>query len=215
MFYSDLSQYEPAAPVLCIGGNERLEPPQHSTVPLASIETDHRQTKSPKLADQPVERFRLFSTIRTNAWYPRLAAAMMALGSACQTNGLGSRFYSSTKRLMAAGKAMTEWKTPRFRRRLVSWAKKLSTALSQEQEVGVKWKVQREWRWSHRLTLAWLWSGVVVEDDVDDLAGRHCLFDGIEEADELLMAMALQAASEHRPSRTLSAANKVVVPLRL
>jgi hypothetical protein len=35
-----------------------------------------------------------------------------------------------------------EAKTPRFRRRFVNVAKKASTALSQEQEVGVKWKVQ-------------------------------------------------------------------------
>jgi hypothetical protein len=36
-----------------------------------------------------------------------------------------------------------EWKTPRFTRRRVSLAKKPSTALSHEQDVGVKWKVQR------------------------------------------------------------------------
>jgi hypothetical protein len=34
-----------------------------------------------------------------------------------------------------------EWKTPRFSRRLVSLAKKHSTALIHEAEVGVKWKV--------------------------------------------------------------------------
>jgi hypothetical protein len=36
---------------------------------------------------------------------------------------------------------MAAWRstTPGFRRRLVSLAKKVSTALSQEQEVGVKW----------------------------------------------------------------------------
>jgi len=34
--------------------------------------------------------------------------------------------------------------------------------------------------------------GVIVEDGVDQLAGRHFRLDGIEEADELLMAMALQ-----------------------
>jgi hypothetical protein len=38
---------------------------------------------------------------------------------------------------------------PRFSRRFVSLAKKLSTALSQEQEVGVKWEVKRSWRASH------------------------------------------------------------------
>jgi hypothetical protein len=34
-------------------------------------------------------------------------------------------------------------KAPRCRRRRVRLAKKVSIALSQEQEVGVKWKVQR------------------------------------------------------------------------
>jgi hypothetical protein len=45
--------------------------------------------------------------------------------------------------LIAAGRSTSEWKAPRCRRRRVSVAKKVSTALTQEQEVGVKWKVQR------------------------------------------------------------------------
>src|SRR3546814_13644220 len=68
---------------------------------------------------------------------------MMASGSAVQVKGLGSVLCSRTKRLMAAWRSTTEWKTPRWSLRLESWAKKPSTALSQEQEVGVKWKVQR------------------------------------------------------------------------
>jgi hypothetical protein len=43
---------------------------------------------------------------------------------------------------MAACKSTTDMKTPRFNRRFVSLAKP-STALSQDAEVGVKWKVQR------------------------------------------------------------------------
>ena len=38
---------------------------------------------------------------------------------------------------------------------------------------------------------------VVVEDGVDDLSGRDGGFDGVEEADELLVAVLLHAASEH------------------
>ena len=38
--------------------------------------------------------------------------------------------------------------------------------------------------------------GVVVEDDVDQLAGRHGAFDGVQEADELLVAMALHALAD-------------------
>ena len=45
-----------------------------------------------------------------------------------------------TKRLMAACKSTTDMKTPRFNRRLVSLAKKPSTALSQDAafKAGVK-----------------------------------------------------------------------------
>lgn len=62
---------------------------------------------------------------------------------------------------MVAWRSAIERKTPRFRRRLVSLAKKLSTAFSQEQEVGTKWKVKRGWRVSQARTLgclcgAWL-----------------------------------------------------------
>src|SRR3546814_3742368 len=38
--------------------------------------------------------------------------------------------------------------------------------------------------------------GVVVEDHVDDLAGRHLGFDEVEETDELLVAVALHAAAD-------------------
>ena len=62
-----------------------------------------------------------------------------------------------------------ERKTPRFRRRFESFAKKPSTALSQEQEVGTKWKVKRSKPGAH---LGMLVGGVVVEDHMDALAGR-------------------------------------------
>ena len=62
--------------------------------------------------------------------------------------------------------------------------------------------------------------GVVVEDRVDVLAVRDCGFDGIEEADELLMAMAGHVAADDGSvqdvqPRTFSAAKSVVVPFRL
>src|SRR3954462_6346044 len=58
----------------------------------------------------------------------------------------------------AAWRSTTERNTPRFSRRLVSVAKKVSTALSQEHEVGVKWKVKRGWRASQASTLGCLWA---------------------------------------------------------
>ena len=65
---------------------------------------------------------------------------MMALGSAFQTNGLGSRLCASTKRLMAVCSATREWKTPRWRRRLVSLAKKVSTGCCQS---NANWSPKR------------------------------------------------------------------------
>jgi hypothetical protein len=38
---------------------------------------------------------------------------------------------------------------------------------------------------------------VIVENDVDDLAGQHLDLDGVQETDELLMPMALHAATDH------------------
>src|SRR5829696_3558695 len=96
---------------------------------------------------------------------------------------------------MAAWRSTTDRKTPRFKRRLVSVAKKVSTALSQEHEVGVKWKVKRGWRGRARQSPRLFVGGVVVEDDVDDLAGRDLCLDGVEEADELLVPVALHAVA--------------------
>ena len=82
---------------------------------------------------------------------------MMWSGSARQMKGFGFWLCSSTKRLMAAWRSTTEQKTPCFSRRRVSVAKKPSTALSQEAEVGVKWKVQRGWLASQSRTFGCLW----------------------------------------------------------
>ena len=54
---------------------------------------------------------------------------------------------------MAAWRSATEWKTPRRRRRRVKAEKKVSTAFSQDPDVGVKWNTQRGWRPSHSMTL--------------------------------------------------------------
>ncbi|MCE3241606.1 MAG: hypothetical protein K0Q83_2113, partial [Deltaproteobacteria bacterium] len=56
-----------------------------------------------------------------------------------------------------AWRSTTDRKAPRFRRRLVRVAKKVSTALSQEHEVGVKWKTKRGWRASQASTFGCLW----------------------------------------------------------
>ena len=40
-------------------------------------------------------------------------------------------------------------------------------------------------------------SGRIVEDSVDELAGRHGGLDAVEETDELLVAMARHALTDH------------------
>ena len=57
--------------------------------------------------------------------------------------------------------------------------------------------------------------GIVIDDGMNDLSGRNLRLDRIEEADELLVAMALQVAAVTVPSRTLRAAKSVMVPCRL
>src|SRR3546814_4742555 len=78
---------------------------------------------------------------------------MILSGRAVQVKGFGSVLCSATKRLMAAWRSTRDRKMPRFKRRFDSLAKKPSTALSQEQEVGTKWKTKRVCRSSQRRTL--------------------------------------------------------------
>jgi hypothetical protein len=42
-------------------------------------------------------------------------------------------------------------------------------------------------------------SGIVIEYRMDQLAGRDLALDGIEEADEFAVPMALHTAPDHRP----------------
>jgi len=58
---------------------------------------------------------------------------------------------------MAACRSTIDWNTPRLMRWRVSFEKKPSTALSQEPDFGVKWKVQRGCRTSQALTFGCLW----------------------------------------------------------
>ena len=59
-----------------------------------------------------------------------------------------------------------------------------------------------------------LMGGVVVDDGVDGLSHGNLFLDDIEETDELLMAMALHVAADHRAVEDVIAANSVVVPCR-
>src|SRR5882762_9902274 len=97
---------------------------------------------------------------------------------------------------MATCRSTTDRNTPRLRRRRVSLAKKPSTVLSQDAEVGVKWNVQRGCRASHWRHLRMLVGRIIVDDGVDHFPHRDLLLDRVEEADELLVAMALHIAAD-------------------
>ena len=57
--------------------------------------------------------------------------------------------------------------------------------------------------------------GVVIDDGMDDFSGRDGALDAVEELNELLWRCRLMQRPITVPSRMLSAANRVVVPLRL
>src|SRR5947208_5462450 len=99
---------------------------------------------------------------------------------------------------MAACRSTMERKTPRRRRLRVRAEKKFSTALSQELEVGVKMEGPARMADEPGLDLGVLVGCVIVDNGVDQVASRDRAFDGVEEADELLMGMLLHPAPEHR-----------------
>jgi len=97
---------------------------------------------------------------------------------------------------MAFLRSWRDRNTPCFGRLFVSLAMKPSTALSQEADVGVKWKTNRGCFSSHPRTFGCFVSGIVVDDDMDGLVPRHPGLDEVEEANELLMALALHALAD-------------------
>ena len=121
---------------------------------------------------------------------------MMASGSAVQVKGLGLSLVSARNRLMAAWRSTMPLKTPRLSRCRVSLAKKPSTALSQEAEVGVKWKWNLGCRSSQARHLGVFVCGVVVDDQVQLPPGRGLAIDLVEKADEFLMPVARHALAD-------------------
>ena len=79
--------------------------------------------------------------------------------------------------------------------RFVWVAKKPSTALSQEPDVGVKTSIADDFEPSAEVGL--FVSGVGVDDVADDFSSRDGALNGVEEVDELLVAMPPHAASDH------------------
>ena len=97
---------------------------------------------------------------------------------------------------MAAWRSTTDRKTPRFKRRLDELGEEALDGIEPgargRREVEDEARVPVE----PGADLGMLVGGVVVEDDVDDLSGRNLGLDGVQEADELLMTVALHVAAD-------------------
>src|SRR4029453_16079647 len=100
---------------------------------------------------------------------------MILPGAFVQINGFGLALVSAMKLWIASVSSLSERNTPRLRRRLARSANRPSTALSQDAEVGVKWKTKRG------QDLGMLVRGVVVDDDVDGQLRRHSGVDEVQE----------------------------------
>lgn len=115
---------------------------------------------------------------------------------------------------MVAWRSTTDRKRPRFKRRLDFGGE----AFDRIEPGG---RVRREVEDEARVPVepsADLWmfvGGVAAENDVDHLAGGHFGVDRVEKADELPMAVALHVVADDGAVKTLSAANRVVMPWRL
>ena len=128
--------------------------------------------------------------------------------------GLGSALVSARKRLMAAWRSTTERKTA------------FQAAPGQPGEEAHE-RIEpgtRGWREVEDealvpvepgADLGMLVGGVVVEDDVDHLAGRHLGLDCVLKPHELRWRWRCMLRPMTVPSRTLSAAKRVVVQWRL
>jgi hypothetical protein len=106
-------------------------------------------------------------------------AVMILSGLAVHAKGFGSALVSATKRLIAAWRSTREWKTPRFNRRWLSLAKSLDGV---EQRARGRCEVEDETRVAIEpgANVWMLVGGTVVENDVDDFAGRNLCLDGSE-----------------------------------
>ena len=124
---------------------------------------------------------------------------MISLGSAFQMNGCGlAALYSWMKRLMAAWRSTTEWKTPCLSLRRVSVAKKPSDGIEprargRREVEGPAWMAVEP-----GADFVLLVRRVIVEDHMNGLVRRHLAFDTVEEADEFLMAVALHVLADDR-----------------
>ena len=126
---------------------------------------DDRSTSIPAVCGQRAKPSCRPELRTMRSWRPEIVAIQICVGSSAAypasfpsrvalfapqsaSDGAGRKglewaLWSSRKWLMVSWRPATERKTPRLSRRRVRMARKPSTALSQEAEVCVNWKVQR------------------------------------------------------------------------
>ena len=102
---------------------------------------------------------------------------MILFGSLVQVKGFGFALVWSRKRWMASLSSRSDRNTLCLRRFFVSLAKKPSIALSQEADVGVKWKTNRRCFSSYAMTS--FVDGVVGDEDMDRLFPGHSGLDHV------------------------------------
>src|SRR5271166_4776269 len=98
--------------------------------------------------------------------------------------------------MMAAFSSGTLLNTPRRMRLRVISAKKRSTILSQEADVGVKWRWKRLCDLSDRRGFV---RGIVVDDEVQIEICRGALVDELEKPQEFSVPVTRHAFSDHLP----------------
>ena len=120
---------------------------------------------------------------------------MILSGSAVQTKGFDSWLWSTTKRLMAACRSTTPVENAALETTPGEDGEEALDGV--EPAGGGEREVERPAGMSAQPFdhLGVLVGGVIVEDGVNRLASRDLALDGVEEADELLMSVALRATS--------------------
>src|SRR3977135_2273653 len=122
--------------------------------------------------------------MESNTWCPRLTAWIILSGSAVHVKAFGSALCSTAKRLIAACKSMTD-----------SGEEALDSV-----EPGCRGWGELEgpagMAFQPLAHLRMLVGCVVVDDGVDRFLDRHLRLDGIEEADELLVPVALHVSAD-------------------
>src|SRR6201981_1693408 len=131
--------------------------------------------------------------MESNTWCPRLTAWIILSGSAVHVKGFGSALCSMTKRLIAACKSKTDRKMPRFKRR---FGEEALDGVEPGCRCGREVEGPAGMPGQPLAHLRMLVGCVVVDDGVDLLSRRHLRLDSVEEADELLVPVALHIAAD-------------------